>query len=193
MGEMKGKGNSSRYRIHRDGEREGEKEDNLLYFSPSSAPSFAFGQVMQITLLNKKSKHAGPPSTPTSTSSSSSISRYIFPLLLLSSSLLPLCRWRLSISRQDCICRLVASPPSLHSMHKAAGKAPGRQRGSVGGGGLQTRFHESRQPGFYRLAAPVVRINGSVNWKTLVIVSIIQYFADVNVQFPPFADQLHCI
>ena len=136
VGEMKGKGNSSRYRIHRDGEREGEKEDNLLYFSPSSAPSFAFGQVMQITLLNKKSKHAGPPSTPTSTSSSSSISRYIFPLLLLPSSLLPLCRWRLSISRQDCICRLVASPPSLHSMHKAAGKAPGRQR-ERGKGGAQ--------------------------------------------------------
>ena len=109
-------------------EREEREARPLLSIplSPSSSdPSFACGQVMQITLLNKKSKHR--PTDRLALLPSTSISRHIS--LSLSLSPTPLCQWRLSISRQDCICRL----SSFDSMHKAGGKAGrkgGRKRGT---------------------------------------------------------------
>ena len=64
-------------------EREGKPLLSLPLSPSSSDPSFAFGQVMQITLLNKKSKHAALlPLLSTATS--------LPPLLSLSHSIMPM-------------------------------------------------------------------------------------------------------
>ena len=111
---------------HRERDREGERERGPLPSFPIIRPS-RLAKLCRLRSLIRRA-NTPPSSAPPSSSSatSSSISRYISPPLL---SLDPFCRWRLSISRQDCICRLVASPHSILCIKPEGGRSR-RKRGT---------------------------------------------------------------